>query len=915
MAATSMAIAALASATGAAAVPDKPAVPGPPPATVCGRPVVGGATCFAVRRLDPAGDSPTDPTGYTPVDLRSAYGLPANGGAGATIAVVAAMDDPRAESDLAQYRRHFGLPSCTSDNGCFRKVDQRGGTGYPRADAGWAGEIAVDLDMVSATAPRAHIILVEADWASFSNLGTAVDEAVALGAGYIANGYGGAETATEAAELDPFYRHPGVTIVAASGNGGDGVQYPAASPYLTAVGGTSLNRVNNSRGWSETVWHNGSSTSASGCSAFEVKPAWQTDRGCSTRTVADVSAVADPATGVAVYQSYGNGATGWSVYGGSSVAASIITGVNAIAGQPVAATYPAAYPYAASGSLNDVTSGADGTCTPAYLCTAQVGFDGPTGLGTPHGLAAFSAGPHGELTGQVTDAATHTGLADATVSIGPYPTRTDASGHYDLRVPVGSYALTVAIYGYAIRASTGLVLSAGSTVTRNLALTPLARSTLSGVVTDGSGHGWPLYARITVDGVPGGAVYTDPGTGRYSLRLPQHNTYRLNVTAVYKGYTARSLPVVLGATNRTINIALPIDAHACTAAGYTAHNVGTTEGFDGNTVPAGWSVVNRTGDSGWQFTDSADPGNRTGGSGGYAIVDYGDDLSRHRIDTTLTLPPVDFTATKIPLLSFDTLVWSGQQTNSVELSVDGGTTWTVPWRIGNYDSVVGSHVDLFLDKAAGKAHVLVRFHYLSPLYGAVWELDNVFIGRHTCDPVPGGLVLGTTDDANTLAGVNGTTLAAVGAPAVSTTSVATPDDLNRGDGFYWLFAPTAGVRRFTVSRAPYATTTATATVTPDAATRVERPSQRRPHHGQPWRHHDDGGLGWDRPPDPHRHQHGRRTGDRPHRKPGWRLRPGNPTRCRGGHGVGVVGRLSDADPGQRGGLLRRQGLRRVRLGR
>ena len=162
---------------------------------VCGAAGKGEFTCFALRRTDIAGakgvqPNADTPSGYGPADLRSAYNLPANGGAGQTIAIVDAYDDPNAEADLAVYRPQYGLPACTTANGCFSKVDQRGGTDYPTPNAGWAGEISLDVDMVSAAAPDAHILLVEADSASFEDLGAAVDQAVALGAKYVSNSYG-----------------------------------------------------------------------------------------------------------------------------------------------------------------------------------------------------------------------------------------------------------------------------------------------------------------------------------------------------------------------------------------------------------------------------------------------------------------------------------------------------------------------------------------------------------------------------------------------------------------------------------------------------------------------------------------------------------------------------------------------------
>jgi subtilase family serine protease len=322
------------------------------------------------------------PSGYGPADLRSAYSLSGTGGAAQTIAIVDAYNDPNAESDLGVYRSQYGLGACTTANGCFRKVSQSGGTSYPKASSGWAQEISLDLDMASAICPACHILLVEATSSSLASLGTAVNTAARLGATTISNSYGGGESSSEGSWDASYYNHPGIAITASSGDSGYGVQYPAASPYVTAVGGTSLTRASNTRGWSETAW----SGAGSGCSAFEPKPSWQADTGCSRRTVADVSADADPNTGVAVYDTYHTG--GWLVFGGTSVASPIVASVYALAGNAASVTY-GGFPYSHTGSLFDVTSGSNGSCGGSYLCTAGSGYDGPTGLGTPNGTGAF----------------------------------------------------------------------------------------------------------------------------------------------------------------------------------------------------------------------------------------------------------------------------------------------------------------------------------------------------------------------------------------------------------------------------------------------------------------------------------------------------------------------------------------------
>jgi subtilase family serine protease len=320
------------------------------------------------------------PSGLNPADLQAAYSLPgATNGFGQTVAIVDANDDPNAESDLAVYRAQFGLPPCTTANGCFRKVAQDGTTNYPRGNTGWAEEISLDLDMVSAICPNCHILLVEARFATTNALGTAVNEAAALHATEISNSYGGGDASDVS-----FYNHPGIAITASSGDSAYGVEYPASSHWVTAVGGTNLQRSGTARGWTETAW----SDAGSGCSTLNaaLSGAAAFNTGCSKRAVADVSAVADPATGVSVYDTYG-GVGGWLVFGGTSVSSPIIASVYALAGN--AASIDNNYPYTHSGSLWDVTSGSNGTCPTSQWCNARVGWDGPTGLGTPNGVGAF----------------------------------------------------------------------------------------------------------------------------------------------------------------------------------------------------------------------------------------------------------------------------------------------------------------------------------------------------------------------------------------------------------------------------------------------------------------------------------------------------------------------------------------------
>jgi subtilase family serine protease len=372
---------------------------------VCSAPASGDAACHAIRNdtVTSNGHVITNatPAGYGPGDLQLAYALPsATAGGRQVVAIVDAYNDPNALSDVNAYRTQFTTPTlaiCTNPSPtlstiqpCFSKVNQKGqASSYPKNNGGWAQEISLDLDMVSAVCPKCSILLVEASSATFANLGTSVNRAAALGATEISNSYGGGESSSDLSYDANYFNHPGIAITASSGDGGYGVEYPAASQYVTAVGGTSLTKPTLIRGWSETAW----SGSGSGCSAYDPQPKWQssfvTNSVCARRAVADVSAVANPNTGVAVYDSYTyQGVGGWLVFGGTSVASPLIASVYALAGNAAALNY-GSYPYSHTSALNDVTSGSNGSCGTSVLCNATLGWDGPTGLGTPNGLGGF----------------------------------------------------------------------------------------------------------------------------------------------------------------------------------------------------------------------------------------------------------------------------------------------------------------------------------------------------------------------------------------------------------------------------------------------------------------------------------------------------------------------------------------------
>jgi subtilase family serine protease len=298
--------------------------------------------------------------GLHPSDIQNAYGLPSQN-AGSTVAIVDAYDDPAAESDLAVYRNTFGLPQCTTANGCFQKVNQQGQAGtYPAANGPWDEEISMDLDVVSAACPNCKILLVEANSNSLDDLGAAVDTAAAMGVTSISNSYFGAEYSGETSE-DHHYTHPGVAITVSSG---DAAQpwYPATSPNVLAVGATTLSASSGS--WTQSAWSN----TGQGCSKFEEKPEWQANNSCQgKRSTTDVAVVGDPQTGVAMYDST---AGGWVVGGGTSVGAPLIAAAYALSANPQGP----AYSYAHRWAFQDLSA---------------TGYDWATGLGSPKGVSGF----------------------------------------------------------------------------------------------------------------------------------------------------------------------------------------------------------------------------------------------------------------------------------------------------------------------------------------------------------------------------------------------------------------------------------------------------------------------------------------------------------------------------------------------
>ncbi|MFJ2261529.1 kelch repeat-containing protein [Streptomyces sp. NPDC087844] len=781
------------------------------------------AQCFAdihtdsEHRVRPHASAPPS-AALGPADIQAAYGLP-DGGEGRTVAIVDAYGNSRAEADLAAFREHYGLPACTTANGCFRKVDQDGGTDYPEDDEGWALETALDLDAVSSACPKCDILLVQGDSASLDDLGTAVDTAVRLGAKYVSNSYGvPGETAGQTA-YDHHYDHPGVAVVASTGDTGHVQNWPSTNPNVVAAGGTRLTRAEGTaRGWTESAW----SAGGSGCSLYETKPDYQAglDTGCDTRATADISAVADPATGLAVYDTLSQ--DGWVQVGGTSLSAPLLTAMYALAGTPVEDTYPVTYPYVNATGLNDVTEGTNDTCG-TVQCAAGPGWDGPTGLGTPAGVSALAFGAHGTLSGHVTDS-TGAALAGATLTVSEegdsgreYHVTTDAKGAYGLPAAVGTYRVSATDYGYRENSRSGVQVTENNTSTVDLKLVKLPTRTVSGTVKDGSGHGWPLYSRITIDGYPHGAVYTDPYTGKYSVDLPEKAGYELHITPVYPGYQGTDLSVPVGTADVRSTVTPDVDPKACVAPGHAYPASAGFEGWTGTTPEHGWTIDNHGADgAGWDFSDEWLP-NITDGTGNSAAANPYGRGGAHQ-DTELVSPTFSLAGQTSPVLGFDALYApSDDSAAEVDLSLDSGTTWTTVWQRDSTEYV--GHAEVPLTRAAGEKHVKVRFHYAGSGL-SIWQLDTVTVG--SCSAVSGGLVAGKITDANTRSTLRPATITDTADRYATATTVATPEDPALADGWYWLFSSPAGRHTFRTTAARYTTSTDTVTTRANTVNRYDR---------------------------------------------------------------------------------------------
>jgi subtilase family serine protease len=446
------------------------------------------------------------PSGMSPTQITKAYGFPANlQGAGQTIAIIDAMDDPNIEADLGVFSTTYGLPTCTTANGCFKKIYASGTA--PAGDTNWGLEISLDVEWAHAMAPLAKIILIEASDNGYG-LYNAINIAIQNHATVISCSWGGPEFNGEAS-LDYIFANSTAPVVVSSGDSGAGVSYPAASPYVLSVGGTYLTLDANGNYLNETAW----SGSGGGVSAYEKAPANQTafpipKNTTGGRGVPDVSMIASPSSGVSIYDSYGHG--GWNVVGGTSVGApiwsAILANANAAGSHALPANVsPSIYQAASSAystMYNDIISGQNGTC--GFFCQAAAGYDYVTGLGTPKvtNLISHLINPAGTCV-----------RANPTVGFTP----TSQSGN------AGS------LLNYTLNIANNDTSACGSSTFGLNSISPY------GISQNLSQNGITIPAGTTASVIDHASTTTTTGAGTYNISVIVNNTSAATFTATASG--------------------------------------------------------------------------------------------------------------------------------------------------------------------------------------------------------------------------------------------------------------------------------------------------------------------------------------------------------------------------------------------
>src|SRR5262245_29029820 len=479
------------------------------------------------------------------------------------------------------------------------------------------------------------------------------------------------------------------------------------------------------------------------------------------------------------------------------------------------------------GDYSDITVDPNDDCTfwytQEYYATTS-SFNWRTRIGN-FKFPNCTAGPHGTLSGKVTDSSNNNPIAGAKVDTTFGSTTTDASGNYAIVLPAGTYNVTYSAFGYGTHVENNLQINDNQTTTVNVPLVPQPKVHLTGTVTDGSGHGWPLYTRIDVAGDPAGARFTDPITGKYDFTIPANATYEITYTSQLTGYKVVHDSVDVGGSDTTHNVAIPV-LSTCTAPGYQL-DTALSESFEGNTFPpSGWTVTDPLANGQvWQLNDPEGRANDTGGSGNFADINsdfYGPGQSQN---TSLVTPTLDLSGTSAPFVTFHNNFVAFPpftQNGDVDVSTDGGTTWANVWHRDENNPAPGPDLETVqLPQAANQSNVQLRFHFTAS-FGFWWMIDEIAVHNSAgCVTIPGGLVEGNVFDLTTGTAINGATVQSNDVPTDSTKTFAVPDDANNPGGFYYLFSSVTGTHPFTASASLHSDDTESVSVPSDNTVRQD----------------------------------------------------------------------------------------------
>ncbi|HEY5516610.1 MAG TPA: hypothetical protein VIK12_10440 [Pengzhenrongella sp.] len=656
-------------------------------AHVCGQAGAGQARCTSVARafyLDgvefdarTASDLATaaaaaQATWYNGTRIRIAYGITAQGDPSRVVAIVDAYDDPNAFDNLTRFRSDSGLPaiqSCTlatltsltssARNPCFTKTNQTGGTSLPSADAGWSNEIDLDLQAASAVCPMCSILLLEATSAWIADLGTAVTTASNTAHVYaISNSYGSGDYPGSYAPAYDTAAKKGIAVTASAGDGGYGLLFPASATNVIGVGGTTLSVDATGVRTSETVW----SGTGSGCSVYNAAPAWQSIPGnpcAGKKAVADLSADADPNSGLAIYTTYSE-VTGYWVFGGTSLSSPLVAALYAMQGGYNASTPAGQYAWAAGTPYYDVTSGSNGTCSPSVLCTARVGWDGPTGRGS---IAVAASSPPNDFS-----------ISASPSSLSVTQGSSDTSTISTALVSGSAESITLSASG----------LPSGVTVTFNpTSVSAGGSSTLTLTASGTATLGGPVA--VTVTGTAPSATHTT--SVALTVTAPVTNDFSISaspttVTVVQgsAGTSTISTTVVSGSGTVALSLA-------------PAPPSGVTATFNPTSVAAGSSSTLTLTVSG-----SATPGT-------YPFTVTGlEGTVTHSLTVSLTVPPPDFSLSVSPLAR--SVSRGGTATYTVTITPANGFSGSVTLSLSGQPS--GSTATFTLNPATGTSTLTIK---------------------------------------------------------------------------------------------------------------------------------------------------------------------------------------------------------------